>query len=438
MSTRSCMDVRADLSAYLDGDLDNGLANATRAHLDRCAACRSELDLLRLTVGALRRLPDLPPPAAILSGVRARLRPEPWYRRLLGGGLSHYGFPLSAAATLVVVFGITLFVARYPDMPKTISRDASPPYPAPAAPRSSPPPALELQEKSARMAPPSPTARDKGGDRQTAPAPVPAPAPPARVELKAKRAPSPALPSQGATDGKGEVAAPASPPLESKVVLGQSTEPKPLNAAPKDAPREEPRRVDNLVAAAAEGSVASGDFPVEQSAGAPAAPHAAAAFDGSAEKAGVLPSPLAKKAESPAAFALKADRGAAPGRARIIGEKETASAWTRIVCLLPPDGDTVDDLERLLRREGAGQITVRELAPPAVREALAPHRGRIGSLPAPLQGWTVTARVPPGEFTRLLDALARRTGVRILEQPATPATSADLPERLDLRITVLR
>ena len=106
MSLRTCRDVRADLSAYLDGELNAGLTSETRVHLESCAECRFELELLRRTVSALRGLPDLPPPAAILAGVRAHMRPEPWYRRLLDGRRWPLGVPIGALATVLVVVGI--------------------------------------------------------------------------------------------------------------------------------------------------------------------------------------------------------------------------------------------------------------------------------------------------------------------------------------------
>jgi hypothetical protein len=386
VSARSCAQVRADLSAYLDGDLDPGLAGATRAHLDGCSACRSELELLRLTVATLHGLPDLPPPAGILIGVRARLQPESWHQRLLGGGLRRFRFPLRAAATLLVVFGISLFLVRYPDMPKKVLRDTSPQPAAPAPPESPLPPPLQSQARPAHVEPPAPPARDKGSDRQAAPPTAPA----VRGELRAKLAPGPSL--------------------------VQPAQPEPPVAAPKDTSREESRRAENFAAAPPRGSAAFGVLD---------------------EGAVTSSSSLEKKKEAPASSALKADSGAVLGYAGTAGEKETAPRGARVVCLLP-DGDTVDDLEKVLRREGAIDITVSELEPPAVREALAPYRGRLGSRPEPSRGWTVTAKVPPGGFTLLLDALGRRTGLRMLEQPPTPAGPEEQPERLDLRVTVFR
>jgi hypothetical protein len=108
------------------------------------------------------------------------------------------------------------------------------------------------------------------------------------------------------------------------------------------------------------------------------------------------------------------------------------------LCLLHPDGDTVNDLELLLRREGAVDILVSVLDTPALREAIARHRGRLGSQPAPSQGWTITARVESPALAGLIEALAGRTGLSILDQPRTPAAQGDPPEPLDLRFTVFR
>lgn len=124
--------------------------------------------------------------------------------------------------------------------------------------------------------------------------------------------------------------------------------------------------------------------------------------------------------------------------------KQAASAgmigppYLRVIYQLRPDGDTVDDLVRLLRREGADDIAVSVLEPRAVRAAFAPHRGRTGSLPEPVRGWMVTGSVPPSALGGLLDALAGRTGLRILEQSFAPsAPGAPPPVQRDLRITVL-
>jgi anti-sigma factor RsiW len=351
MNARPCRDVRAGLSAYLEGDLDAGLTGEIRLHLESCAACRSELDLLRLTIGALRSLPDLPPPAAILAGVRARLRPEPWYRRLLDGRQWPLGVPVGALATLLVAFGISLFQTRFPDMSQTLPQGPIPQAPAPHA--------LEIPAPPTSIAPPPPAARNKPALRRVAP-------PPVAVEQVAPTA----------AQSKGEQSHPSHP--------------EPRVAATQDALREESPRRENFAVALK-------------------------------ESAGVT--------------ARKADIGAGQGRAKLAGEK---TKWVEVVCLLPADGNTVDDIERLLRREGAVDILTGAIEPPAVREAFDPHRLRLGSLLEPSRGWMVTASVPPRAFARLLHALSSRPDLRILEQPDRRPAPEDTTEPLELRITILR
>jgi hypothetical protein len=398
VSARSCRDVRADFSAYLEGDLDPRLTGETRDHLEGCADCRAELELLRRTLGALRRLPDLPPPAAILAGVRARLRPEPWYRRLFGGGGWHFNFPLGAAATVLVVIGVSLFMARYPDMPKTVSQ-----APAPQSPT-----------------PPEPSEMRARGNLDSAPPP--------QVASGKEKADVSEKSAVAVVDRRGrDRAAPAEPvaptglaAVESKVGQEQTAQPEAPAAAPKDAFREESPRLE-AVAAAPDGE------------------RGAAVYDElDAKPATSSPQPVLKK-EMPAAFARQAEDGEANlGRSRLAGAKATASGEVRILCLALAEGDPLDDLTRLLRREGGEDVAVSVLEPRAVREAFAPHRGRPGLLAEPARGWAVTARVPPHALARLLEALASRTSLRILEQPASPAAPETTTEPLDLRVTVVQ
>lgn len=408
MSARSCRDIRADLSAYLDGDLDADLTGATRAHLETCAACRSELELLRLTVAALRRQPVLPPPAAILAGVRARLRPEPWYRRFLGGGFRTFEFPLGAAATVLVIAGISLLWLRNPEMSETLSRDPFPrPPAAPAAqlPTPSktivPPVPVDHRPKEDRQsAPPAPVARRREARRLAVPPPAPvaaydlreydapgAPAPTSAIGgLKVATAGSPADAGSGTTgrDGAASSAPSAPSALSDRSTLmvrlkRRQSEPHPFPVeAPKDTLREETSRTENRVAATS--------------------------------------------------FALLGDEKKSSA--------ESAPQRIRFFCLLPRDGDSVEDLARWLRREGADSVAVRELEPWATREAFDPHRRRFADQPEPSRGWTVTAAVPPNVLVLLLDARAGRTCLRLPGQPTPDPGNPEVP--VDLQITVVR
>ena len=55
------------ISAFLDDELDDASALAVTRHLAACGACHHELEELRATRDALRRLPDLRVPAPWLT-----------------------------------------------------------------------------------------------------------------------------------------------------------------------------------------------------------------------------------------------------------------------------------------------------------------------------------------------------------------------------------
>jgi len=413
MSAPVCRDVRAALSAYLDGDLDARLAGEIRAHLEGCAGCRSELDLQRLTVGALQRLPELPPPAAILAGVRARLRPEAWYRRLLEGRQWRLGVPIGALASLLVILGISLFQSRYPGIERMTERSQLPSALAPAAPPASPAPG-ELRAKGAPGAAIPPHVASREGTVSTSGSTAQA-----EADTSDGYRSTPAPPTESVVRTDFAV-------VKSKVQQAQPSPPQPLVGALKDARQEESERVEILAAAPVRDDVAKPE---------PAKERTIAVDEFNAGRSARMLS-LSKQDTAADLLSRTTASGASPGGAKL-AEKKAASG-IRLVCLLPADGDTVEDLTRLLRREGAGEIAVSALEPLAVHKAYANHRGRLGLLPEPSRGWTVTTSIAPHSLARLLDALANRAGLRILEEPASSAAEGDSAEPLDLRITVLR
>lgn len=99
------------LSAFLDDELDDGLAAWVTRHLARCVACLEELEQLRAARSALRGLPDIRLPESLLAGVAtaaedASINSRRRRRRLVG-----------AAATCGVVGGVlgAAFVVGAPD-----------------------------------------------------------------------------------------------------------------------------------------------------------------------------------------------------------------------------------------------------------------------------------------------------------------------------------
>lgn len=93
-----CEEIREDLAAYLDGEIEGASRRAVDDHLAGCAACSKERDALAATW----RLLDIVPPTAVPAGfderVLARVR--------AGGGMPRariLGLPLPAAAAAAAV-----------------------------------------------------------------------------------------------------------------------------------------------------------------------------------------------------------------------------------------------------------------------------------------------------------------------------------------------
>jgi hypothetical protein len=115
---KECGKIRELLSPYLENELGPDELGRVKGHLEECAECRAELELLRMTVSALRDLPDLPAPAGILQGVREGLKPRPWHERLrsLLFPAPLRKVPLGALASVLVAFGIFLIYDRFPEV----------------------------------------------------------------------------------------------------------------------------------------------------------------------------------------------------------------------------------------------------------------------------------------------------------------------------------
>jgi anti-sigma factor RsiW len=58
-----CREVRAQMSDYLDSELDASAAAGVERHVRWCPNCRRMLENLRRTIGGLRALSEMPTPA---------------------------------------------------------------------------------------------------------------------------------------------------------------------------------------------------------------------------------------------------------------------------------------------------------------------------------------------------------------------------------------
>ena len=72
--TSECRRVLSEISAYLDGDLDQAKCQAVDQHCLRCADCAAIVDDLKANAGLCRQLGSRPLPPAVLERARASLR----------------------------------------------------------------------------------------------------------------------------------------------------------------------------------------------------------------------------------------------------------------------------------------------------------------------------------------------------------------------------
>lgn len=67
-------EIRSQMADYLEGDLPLDRRALFDAHLDECRECAREIAEMRMTIGALRSLPDPEPPALLAEDVMRRIR----------------------------------------------------------------------------------------------------------------------------------------------------------------------------------------------------------------------------------------------------------------------------------------------------------------------------------------------------------------------------
>ncbi len=111
-----CDSVRAQLTAYLDGELEDDRGSAVRGHLRGCDACRQVATDEAALRDGLRALPPLDPPASLWAGIQQQLAAaevadaeRPAWRRVLarwarlGPQIGLAGVAIAAAVILLVV-----------------------------------------------------------------------------------------------------------------------------------------------------------------------------------------------------------------------------------------------------------------------------------------------------------------------------------------------
>ena len=153
-----CEDCRAELTAYLDGDLADDRGSALRGHLRGCADCRAISEAESALRDGLRDLPPLDPPSTLWAGVQAQLAAaeaadaeRPRWRRTLSRWLPvvpRYAFGALAAAAVTLLVWSRLH--RGPDEPGPVA--TLPPPPAVLEPKRPPAPATTTEDATAALA----------------------------------------------------------------------------------------------------------------------------------------------------------------------------------------------------------------------------------------------------------------------------------------------
>ena len=101
------------LSEFLEGELDDTLANQVSEHLRDCSMCREELTLLRSVVNTAGNLGDIAPPVDLWPGIAERVNASP-LPRTVPPSWSRW-LPLAGALLLGISVGYGL--AHWPPAP---------------------------------------------------------------------------------------------------------------------------------------------------------------------------------------------------------------------------------------------------------------------------------------------------------------------------------
>ncbi|MBZ5698335.1 MAG: sigma-70 family RNA polymerase sigma factor [Acidobacteriia bacterium] len=86
-SERRCKEMFAELSNYLDDELDDSLCEELEKHMDGCEPCKAFLLSLEHTIQQFRQAPNDSPDPSIAAGLRRQMLSQ--YQKVLAGRVSH-------------------------------------------------------------------------------------------------------------------------------------------------------------------------------------------------------------------------------------------------------------------------------------------------------------------------------------------------------------
>ena len=108
----NCAEMRANLDAYIDGELSPDALRAFEEHAAACAECGRELELAKLVRDALGEMPEeAAVPLNVQAGWRSAVRAEAKRRKSRRWMRAAYGI----AAALVLVIGATAVMRNMPE-----------------------------------------------------------------------------------------------------------------------------------------------------------------------------------------------------------------------------------------------------------------------------------------------------------------------------------
>ena len=210
--------LRELLSSYIDDEVSDSERRRVERHLSKCEECRQELESLRVTVTALRQLPEI----QTARSFAITAEPQP-----MRGGLGWVlGVRLAASAAAVVLVGIILAdvtgLLVQTDLPEWTRQSdraqseapAQPAAPAPAAfaPTAAPAPAPAPGAQAAPARPQAavPAATAAPAEPPAAPATAPAPTmAPAAAAMMADSEPTQVPTPEPSMESQDEVAEPS-------------------------------------------------------------------------------------------------------------------------------------------------------------------------------------------------------------------------------------
>jgi hypothetical protein len=214
----TCDETRDTLSAYLDEALAPDERSLVTAHLEGCAECRRELEVLRGTIALLQRVEPARAPVGFVDRVAAAARARPWYRRAADAVLLPLSVKLPLEATAVVMVGLlaVYLFERSPELQRATREvtprqeaaapakekaveqfaDKTPRSPAPYTPAPSEAPARAAGERDRTDAPRSQEINPPitaSPPAVSVPPPPAAPAPPPAVSAPSAASPPPPM-----------------------------------------------------------------------------------------------------------------------------------------------------------------------------------------------------------------------------------------------------